>query len=110
MEAFVKGDVVIVPFPFFDLSSSKRMPALVIANLPGEDIILCQVNSKLLKDEFSIALLDSDFITGSLKQDSNIRPNRIFTASKSIIRYKAGLVNSGKLSKVRNKIVSLLDQ
>lgn len=110
MEAFVKGDVVIVPFPFSDLSSSKRRPALVIANLPGEDIILCQVTSKLLKDEFAIALFDGDFISGSLKQDSNIRPNRIFTASKSIIRYKAGSVNSGKLSEVRNKIVSLLDQ
>lgn len=110
MEAFVKGDVVIVPFPFSDLSSSKSRPALVIANLPGEDIILCQVTSKLLKDEFAIALLDGDFISGSLKQDSNIRPNRIFTASKSIIRYKAGSVNAGKLSEVRNKIVSLLDQ
>ncbi|HRJ31482.1 MAG TPA: type II toxin-antitoxin system PemK/MazF family toxin [Cyclobacteriaceae bacterium] len=110
MEKFVKGDIVVVPFPFSDLSSSKRRPALVIVNLPGEDIILCQVTSQLTKDEFSISLLDSDFDFGGLKQQSNIRPNRIFTASKSIIRYRAGSVKPRKLSEVRNKIVSLLDQ
>ncbi|MDL5503395.1 MAG: hypothetical protein QSU88_09280 [Candidatus Methanoperedens sp.] len=31
MARFVKGDVVVVPFPFSDLSQSKRRPALVIA-------------------------------------------------------------------------------
>ncbi|MDJ0593365.1 MAG: hypothetical protein QNJ72_25830 [Pleurocapsa sp. MO_226.B13] len=42
MAAFVKGDVVIVPFPFSDLSQAKRRPALVVANLTGDDLILCQ--------------------------------------------------------------------
>ncbi|MBX2962206.1 MAG: type II toxin-antitoxin system PemK/MazF family toxin [Cyclobacteriaceae bacterium] len=60
MEKFVKGDIVVVPFPFSDLSSSKRRPAMVIANLPGEDIILCQITSQLVKDEFSISLYDTD--------------------------------------------------
>ena len=41
MEEFVKGDVVIVPFPFSDLTQAKRRPALVIASLSGADVILC---------------------------------------------------------------------
>ncbi|MCK4735836.1 MAG: hypothetical protein KAT65_25505 [Methanophagales archaeon] len=41
MERFVKGDVVVVPFPFSDLSSAKRRPALVIAELEGDDLSLC---------------------------------------------------------------------
>lgn len=45
MAGFVKGDVVVVPFPFSDLSQSKRRPALVIANLQGNDLILCQITS-----------------------------------------------------------------
>ncbi|TET61184.1 MAG: hypothetical protein E3J52_01960 [Promethearchaeota archaeon] len=43
MARFIKGDVVIVPFPFSDLTKSKRRPALVISNLKGDDIILCQI-------------------------------------------------------------------
>ena len=41
MEELVKGDVVVLPFPFSDLSASKKRPALVVATLRGDDIILC---------------------------------------------------------------------
>ncbi len=41
MGRFVKGDVVVVPFPFFDLDQAKRRPALVVAELEGDDRILC---------------------------------------------------------------------
>jgi mRNA interferase MazF len=42
MGRFIKGDVVVVPFPFSDLSASKRRPALVAATLgTGDDVVLC---------------------------------------------------------------------
>ncbi len=41
MAKFVKGDVVVVPFPFSDLTHSKRRPALVVSKLEGDDLILC---------------------------------------------------------------------
>jgi hypothetical protein len=40
MAGFVKGEVVVIPFPFSDLSAAKRRPALVLADLPGDDIML----------------------------------------------------------------------
>jgi len=46
MERFVKGDIVVIPFPFSDLSQHKRRPAMVLADLKGEDLILCQITSK----------------------------------------------------------------
>jgi hypothetical protein len=46
MGRFVKGDVVVAPFPFSDLSAAKRRPALVVASLTGDDVILCQITSK----------------------------------------------------------------
>jgi len=110
MARFIKGDVVVLPFPFSDLSASKRRPALVLADLTGNDIILCQITSQQTKDAYAISLTDSDMINGSLKKSSNIRPNRIFTADKNIILYKIGSIASAKFQEVRNKIIEILDQ
>jgi mRNA interferase MazF len=77
MERFVKGNVVVLPFPYSNLSSSKKRPAMVLANLKGDDVILCQVASQFVKDNYAIALNDSDFKKGSLNKPSNIRPNRL---------------------------------
>lgn len=86
MERFIKGDVVI-PFPFSDLTEAKRRPALIITNLKGKDLILCQITSKNVKDEYAIAISDKDFEKGGLKQASNIRPNKIFTAQMRVLFY-----------------------
>jgi len=82
MGKFVKGDIVIIPFPFTDLSSNKKRPALIIANLHGDDVILCQITSKNVKDNYAISLLKMDFKSGKLDVVSNIRPNRLFTGER----------------------------
>jgi mRNA interferase MazF len=104
MAAFVKGDVVVVPFPFSDLSTSKRRPALVLADLPGEDVILCQITSQHVRGDYAIGLSQQDFDTGQLNVLSNIRPNRIFTADKKIILYKVGKIKQPKLDEVYQMI------
>lgn len=55
----MKGEVVIIPFPFSDLSGAKRRPALVIADWNADDIILCQITSKLKQDGYEIKLTDT---------------------------------------------------
>ena len=107
MERFVKGNVVIIPFPFSDLSDSKRRPALVLADLQGNDIILWQITSQNSRDYFSINLDSSDFENGSLPVNSLIRPNRIFTADKNIIIRKVGKISNDKLNSVYNALNSL---
>ena len=84
MAKFVKGDVVVIPFPFSDLSQSKRRPALILATLEGDDAILCQITSKNIFDNYAVTVDDADFRSGGLKQASNIRPNRLFTADTHI--------------------------
>jgi mRNA interferase MazF len=109
MEKFIKGDVVVLPFPFSDLSGSKRRPALVLADLPGDDIILCQITSQHTKDSYAVPLENSDFASGSLPSSSYIRPTRIFTADKKIIVRKAGTVKNNLVSDALKKIISLLE-
>jgi mRNA interferase MazF len=56
MGQFVKGDVIVIPFPFSDLTGSKRRPALVLAGLNGDDCIVCQITSKSRSDPLAIPL------------------------------------------------------
>lgn len=108
MARFVKGDVVVIPFPFSDLSQSKRRPALIVALLQGDDAILCQLTSRTVKDGYAIALDDADFVSGSLKQPSNIRPNRLFTADTHIILYRVGSLKKEKLTGVIDKLIGII--
>ena len=107
MERFIKGDVVVIPFPFSDLSQFKKRPALVIAVLE-EDLILCQITSKYKRDNYAISLNQSDFIEGNLKIDSYIRPNKIFTVHKDLILYKIGHIKEEKLYEVLEKLEEIL--
>lgn len=96
----MKGEVVIIPFPFSDLSGSKRRPALVIADWGGEDVMLCQITSKMKRDGIGISLDARDFESGKLPVPSNIRPNKIFTADKQTIVGVAGRISDRKYESV----------
>lgn len=89
MGRFMKGDIVVLNFPFSDLSGVKRRPALVLSDLDGNDIILCQITSNNKLDKYSLSLNDDDFIEGKLASKSVIRLNKLFTADKNSILYVA---------------------
>lgn len=108
MAQFIKGDVVVLPFPFSDLTGSKRRPALVLADLQGDDIILCQITSQLNNDSYAITLTNSDFTNGSLPVASNIRPNRMFTVDKNIIIKKAATISISKMQSVINAVHEII--
>ena len=106
MGSFVKGEVVVFPFPFSDLSDSKRRPALVLADLSGDDLILCMI-TKSARDSDSIPVSDTDFSSGKLNQLSNIRPNRLFTGNASLIYYSAGQLKPRKVKQVIDKLIDI---
>jgi len=78
-----KGDIVLIPFPFTDLSGSKTRPAVVFAsNL--EDVTVNFITSKTRwKDEFDVELLPTK--KNGLKQLSIIRVNKIATLESSLV-------------------------
>ena len=108
MGGFIKGDVVIIPFPFTDLTGSKKRPAFVIANLSGDDIIVCQITSKFKSDLYALPVEAVDFSSGGLPVDSFIRPNKIFTANKNIIISVAGHLSERKINTIVNTIINII--
>ncbi len=103
----VAGDVVVMPFPQTNLQTGKRRPALVVVDLPGDDLILCQITSQVRSDGFSISLTQGDFQSGRLAQDSYIRSQRLFTVEKSVILYTVGQISASKLTEVKTKLRQL---
>jgi mRNA interferase MazF len=101
------GEVVVLPFPQTNLQSGKRRPALVVADLPGDDLILCQITSRARDDGFSTPLALADFERGRLSLDSFIRSNRLFTVEQTVVLYAIGKVKSAKLQEVKAKIRQL---
>lgn len=108
MGRFIKGQVVVVPFPFTDLTDYKRRPALVLAPLVGNDVILCQITTTSRGDGYSVRLDQSDFRFGTLKRECYIRPNCIFTAEESIITKSVGEITQIKINEVIQRIVNIL--
>lgn len=106
----VKGDVVVVPFPFSDLTRAKRRPALVAACVSDDDVILCQITSQNVRDGYALSVVDADFQDGSLRRPSNIHPNRIFTADARLILYRIGGLKREKSAEVTEAIVRILRQ
>jgi len=104
----VKVDVVVVPFPFSDLSTVKRRPALVVAAPGGDDVILCQITSQQVRDRYAVGITELDFAEGTLHKPSNIRPNRLFSASVDLILYRAGRLNDQAVTSVINRIIEIL--
>jgi mRNA interferase MazF len=106
----LRGDVVVVPFPFSDLKEAKRRPVLVLASLEGDDLILCQITSRQSRDRYAIPLQDEDFASGTLRQSSYLRPNRLFTADRTLILYRVGTLQPAKLEEATNRLIEILRQ
>ena len=83
-----RGDIVLVSFPFTDLSSSKRRPALVISpdtfNDHGQDLVLVAITSEHPDDRF-LTLTDTDFVDGTLPKESFVKIAKIFTLHSALI-------------------------
>ncbi len=111
MDTFTKGDVVLFPFPYTNLSARKLRPCLVLSDEIRDDILLCQITSRNIEaDNFTISLSKNETMEGSLQIDSYIRSNMLFTAEKSQILKKFCKVNDKKYKAVVDKVVELISK
>ena len=110
MGAFAAGQIVIVHFPFSDLTASKLRPAVVLAEAGRGDWVLCQVTSKSYGDPRAIQLDTADFAHGSLRLTSYARPGKLFTAHASLVAGSAGELVATKYAAVRDAVVRMMQK
>ena len=109
MAAPANGTVVLVRFPFSDLSGSKLRPAFVLTQAGRGDVVLCQITSQPFTDNISIEIGISDFQSGTLTRTSFARPGKLFTANQSIITRTVGEVVPGKLAEIIGSVIRLFE-
>lgn len=102
------GDVVLVPFPFSDLSETKVRPALVLADAGRSDWILCQITSNAYGDPRAVPLSATDFQSGGLLTASVARPGKLFTANSSLLRRTVGTLHETDLKRILNAVVDVI--
>lgn len=108
MVAPAAGAVVLVRFPFSNLSQVKLRPAVVLADAGRGDWIPCQVTSKPYGDSRAIGLVDADFAMGSLRVTSYARPGKLFTANLDLIATQVGTLKPQPFQQTLDNIVDLL--
>lgn len=104
------GTVVLIHFPFSDLSQSKSRPAIVLADAGRGDWVMCQITSNPYGDSMAVPLTNSSFASGSLHRDSFARPAKLFTADENLVNRRLGQLKIEPLRKVVAAIIQLLQR
>ncbi|MEK6847802.1 MAG: type II toxin-antitoxin system PemK/MazF family toxin [Nanoarchaeota archaeon] len=110
MERLVKGDIIVIDFPFSNLVQFKPRPVLVIKVPKGDDLIVSQITGSSYEKSVEIKIESKDFSKGSLKRDSYLRLDKIFSIEKSLIKYKIGSLKVEKFKEILDSIVTFLKE
>lgn len=105
--------IILIPFPYTDLSGAKKRPALVIStldfNMKSEDAICCLITSNPEDRQYSIKITNKDMESGFLEFESKIKPYRIFTVNKKLIYKILGKLNLSTSKLVVEEINKILN-
>jgi mRNA interferase MazF len=101
-----KGDVVLIPFPYTDLTGNKYRPAIILVE-SEDDVIVCFITSQLKwQSEFDIFINPTEI--NGLKKPSLIRLNKIATIDKELIVGRLGLLDKGNPELLNENLKHLL--
>lgn len=109
----IKGKIVLLPFPFDDLSSSKFRPAVCLTNPIGSHhhVIVAFISSRipadLLETDLILDSTNDDFAKTGLRVSSTLRLHRLMTVSTSIFQRELGELSTRIQKEVENKLRKL---
>ncbi len=111
---YKQADIVLLPFPYSDLSAAKKRPALVLSNnnfnSASADIICCLITANPRTDSLSVPITDADVYDGKLIFNSRIKPYRVFTVHTRIVLKKLCSLKNAKLEIVIKRLIDILSE
>ncbi len=110
---YKQRQIVLVPFPYSDLSGNKRRPVLIVSNdsynKAFDDVLVCVITSNLRQDRYSVLLSNDDLEIGILPESSVVKSHKLFTIHKDKIVKTFSLVKNEFFGQVNEKIKHLID-
>ena len=107
-----QGDIVLVPVPFTDLTSTRRRPVIVISQdayqAATQDFVCVAMTSNLKDEPYSFEITSGDLADGSLNRPGRVRADKIFTLAQSIIVNRFGRVDAATLDRIRQLVADLI--
>ena len=101
-----KGDILLIPFPFTDLSGSKKRPALILIET-DLDITVAFITTQMnWLDEFDLELEPNEI--NGLKKNSLVRLSKLTTINKELVIGKLGELNSSEIQAINQRLIKLL--
>jgi len=101
--SYKRGDIVLVSFPFTDLTAAKRRQALVVSpdsfNDATSDLVLAAITSQI-SDDTPLLIVESDCIHGTLPKTSALKPTKLFTIHSTLVLKKVCALRRKKLDAV----------
>ena len=106
------GEIVLVPFPYTDMSKSKLRPVLIISNTSynktSSDFVCCGITSNTSDKSRSILINNEDMVNNTLQKKSKIKFTNIYTLQKDLIEKRIGKLDSKKLDVVISSIINMI--
>lgn len=107
-----QGDILLIPVPFTDLTSTKKRPVLVISNdrynRKTNDILVAAITSNVTEKDYTVLISKLDLDVGDLKVDSCIRVDKIYSLSQGIVINTFGKAKSHIMNSVKEKLYQLI--
>jgi mRNA interferase MazF len=107
----LQGEIVLVPVPFTDLTSSRRRPVIVLSNnvyqATTADFVGVAMTSNLKQEPYSFEITSADLAAGSLQRPSRVRADKIYTLSQGIVVARFGRVSAVVLDRIRQELATL---
>ncbi len=100
-----KGDIILINFPFTDLSGIKLRPAIVLLS-NNEDCTVCFVTTQKLHQELTDIELNPSEENG-IKLPSLIKPNKRATLRIDLAKGKSGSLNLREIDDLNSKLITI---
>jgi mRNA interferase MazF len=104
-------EIVLIPFSYSDLSSSKVRPAIIISNdyynLKSEDMLVVPITTNIKNLSETIPISNKDLEKGILYYESEIRTDKINSIKQDLIKMKIGIINQNTFEEIISKIIML---